>query len=97
MSGSECNLKAAERVRIPLGGGTQMKHLHLQEIQGAWLVPETPMLCSRMPLHSTADSGAMGGFLVFWVVSVVVSVGGVLGGVLFVLICRSGVKCLRFG
>ena len=81
----------------PVGGGTQMKHLHLQEIQGVWLVPETPRLCSHMPVHSTADSGAVGGCLVFWVVSVCVSVGGVLGGILFVLICRGGVKGLWCG
>ena len=48
----------------------------------------------RVWVDRVSRNSAMGGFLVFWVVSVVVSVGWVWGGVLFVLICRGGVKGL---
>ena len=50
----------------------------------------------RVWVDRVSRKGAMGGFWCFWVVSVCVSVGGVLGGVLFVLMCRGGVKCLWF-
>ena len=76
----------------PVGGGTHMDPRQSQGIQRVQPSPTVPPLARSLNRRLRHQ----GWFLVFWVVSVVVSVGGVLGGVLFVLMCRGGVKCLWF-